>query len=474
MTKRIISVLLALVLVLALAMPAMAATLNVDDTNKYVAYQIFTGDYIAGATDGNVFANAKFGSAADETKLKAWLAPDAETFTATDAVEAIGAIKDMTPVEIATRLADCVKEGTEIDLPDDVVSGYYLIVDVTENADTKSAYILNVYNQDLTIAKKRSDVPDTDKKIDEDEEDVNVSAYDYGDEVKFYLTATVPTGFDNYDVYTMIFKDTMDDGLTYNGNAKITEPAALKDIAATTKGNGFELKVEDLTEVTGITAGTVIKVEYTAILNENATIGQTGNVNEFTLDFTNGPEEDDFGTTNPVSAVVFTFELDGDKFDGDSKAALAGAKFKLMRGSEYAVIDEDTLKLTGWTSDETAASILESDDQGNFGVKGLKDGVYTLIEVEAPKGYNKLTTNVTFEIKYETTQNPENKVVLDTSSAETTVNADGVIEKDVENNAGTTLPSTGGIGTTIFYLVGGLMMAAAVVLLVAKKRTVNE
>ena len=188
---------------------------------------------------------------------------------------------------------------------------------------------------------------------------------------------------------------------------------------------------------------------------------------------------------------MFTYKLDVTKVDGqDPSKKLEKAKFKLLNidQTKYAQVDANS-KFTGWTTDENAATELESDANGLFKVIGLDDGTYFLKETLAPSGYNTLAEPIKLVISANTNngqlgsgQTTELETIYVTvgsdpaASGATTFGdpATGTVNITVENNRGTTLPGTGGIGTTIFYVVGGGLMVAAAILLITKKRMENR
>ena len=234
-------------------------------------------------------------------------------------------------------------------------------------------------------------------------------------------------------------------------------------------------------------------VSYSAKLNEKASIGQgtPGNTNEVYLEYSNNPNGTGTGKTLEDKVIVFTYELDVNKVDGNNvDKKLPGAKFKLLNSDQtkYAQVDANS-KLIGWTNDETTATELESDVNGLFKVIGLDDGTYFLKETLAPSGYNTLAEPIKLVISANTNNGQlgsGNTTELETisvtvgndpsASGATTVgnSATGTVNITVKNNRGTTLPGTGGIGTTIFYVIGGGLMVAAAILLITKKRMENR
>ena len=240
-----------------------------------------------------------------------------------------------------------------------------------------------------------------------------------------------------------------------------------------------------------------IIVEYSAILNQNAVVGLDGNPNTVTLTYSNRPDQSGSGDTNNTGTtpedkvIVFTYELDVTKEDGETHAGLQNAKFVLLNSENKVAKVTDGGKFEEWVDPTTDGggnitgpdtAILTSDTDGLFKVSGLDDGTYKLREIVAPAGYNLLTQDVEVIITA-TTKNGQDWTDGIASNALTAlaVTANGVTGTGntttgiaaitIANNAGTTLPETGGIGTTIFYIIGSILFVGAAVVLVTKKRT---
>jgi len=293
------------------------------------------------------------------------------------------------------------------------------------------------------------------------------------------------------------------------------------DVKVTTAADGtssFEIKIGDLKakEFPTLLLENKIVVRYSATLNKNAVIASTGNPNEVTLDYSNNPYDDGEGTTGPDEVTVFTFGLDIDKHDkADTSKKLAGAEFVLYRREVYtaetAVPADDgaeahateLLKLhfvkvvdgkaAGWVtvegiepaatpaltwetvkaglSAENLSSItLTTDANGEIKVDGLDIHTYHLLETKAPDGYN-LPRDPFVVVMTPTTDENGNVIMsYQFGSGEAVTPSNGYAQVSIANGKGNTLPSTGGMGTTLFYVIGGLMVAGAAVLLVTKKR----
>lgn len=306
--------------------------------------------------------------------------------------------------------------------------------------------------------------------------------------------------------------------------------ATLDDDDLPTAATTIEIAIEDVKALSVVpTSASIITVEYNATLNENAAIGLPGQVNEVYLTYSNNPNVeynpstseacdenedenntvvespddtgnpgDNTGDTPKDVVIVFTYELDVTKVDGADGAALEGAEFVLKNADgEYASVANGIF--SGWV-DEDKATTLTSDADGKFVVQGLDEGTYYLEETKAPTGYNKLNEDVKVVVTANTLDTATDAMttinrqdwkwaaetdqgtnallgltisVDDAAAAAGDLN-EGSVEATVKNNKGSSLPSTGGIGTTLFYVIGGTLAAGAGVGLIAKKRMKNE
>ena len=246
---------------------------------------------------------------------------------------------------------------------------------------------------------------------------------------------------------------------------------------------------------------------YDAVLNANAEIGLPGNENTAYLEFSNNPNGDGTGRTEDDKVIVFTYELDGTKVDGETQAALQNAQFVLLNGAKSEAAMVENGKVTGWAKVATEAAagdvqmpgtyeewverygdqnvILTSAADGIFKIAGLDDGTYYLREIQAPNGYNLLENDVELVITADTANGQEwdgdpataleglNMTITVGEAGPTQVRGDlegGTVGITVENNRGATLPETGGMGTTLFYIIGGLLVVGAGILLVVRIR----
>lgn len=409
-----------------------------------------------------------------------------------------------------------------------LADGYYVIMDAaaaTANPSTDgSAFtlgLLQVAGGTDTTVKPKLDYPTVVKKVKEDDSNEStdygagyndVADWDVNTAVPFKIIASMPSNIDVYDHYYMEFTDTLDDnfGAPENIVVRIDDTAldATKYELTTggAKGNDMSIVIKDLKDCSAdITKDTKVTVTYTAKLNvqaegvEAAVIGRPGQENKVDLTYSNNPNNtgngsskpDDTGKTPEDKVIVFTYELDVTKIDGVTDEKLQGAEFKLHRGGsasesakEWAVVDTNGY-FTKWTTNETEATTLKSDTNGVFKIIGLDDGTYYLTETKAPTNYNKPSEAFTVVIDastlftqedYDKNATEGDKIPLIGLSAtiggeNATVNDKmGIVSGTIENNRGSKLPGTGGIGTVLFYVVGGVLVVGAGVTLITKKR----
>lgn len=308
--------------------------------------------------------------------------------------------------------------------------------------------------------------------------------YDIGDEVPFQLTGTISNQYADYDTYYYAFHDKLSSGLTFTqSSVKVyvensttrTEVSSSQYTINTNTSDGcsFEVVIQDLKKLTGVTisSSSTIVVEYTAKLNDKAVIGSTGNPNEACLEYANDPYSNDTtGFTPWDKVIVFTYQLEVDKYSSNG-STLNGAGFTLYK---YYASDANTGE---W---KAVGAEQQYDANYVFTWTGLDAGEYKLVETTVPSGYTK-ASDVTFYVvaSYETNDDDPAFIDLEiergsgwesVSGTPSATESDGKVLIHILNKTGSELPTTGGIGTTIFYIVGGVMVAGAVVLLITKKR----
>lgn len=405
--------------------------------------------------------------------------------------------------------SDIVGGNSSITIPE---AGYYLIVDTINfsNGDYYHAYnsflLVNVpqavqtsYN--VTINHKVVK-PTVEKKVYDN--DIS-SAGGWGssadhainEKFQFQLIAKLPAGrdegraYDYYDKYTVCFNDTLSEGITYDGLDSvviesngtpydITNDSSKYDIDISNlkSQNSFVVKIHDVKNcVANLNDGATITVTYTAHLNDKAYVniagGSTSNINKVYLTYSNNPkDESSIGKTPESTPVyVYTYQLNNTKYHDDDNPnnVLAGAGFRLYSDKactqEVKLYQKDNFyfPIKDATDKEKDAVQMISGQDGQFNVRGLDAGTYYLRETNPPKDYSACKV-IPVTIKADHSRNDQ-------------VNLEGSnLTNDIVNikAGGITLPSTGGIGTTLFYVVGGGLMVAAIVLLVTKKRMENK
>lgn len=498
--KKLMAALLAVAMVCAMAIPAFADGSSSTSTaavtrytitapkngHTYEIYQIFTGDY--DASQPSMLANIKWGKngtgtagdAVEQTVLDA-LSKVASYTSDNDKLTVIEKYIDLSTAPLVT----ITNGGTA----NDVVGGYYLIKDqdgTVPSSETYTPYIVSVVC-DITIKPKSNEVPKFTKKLKDTNDTTGAISgwqdsadYDIGDDIPFRLQGTVSKDFDSYKTYYYAFHDVEEKGLTFDpSSVKVfvgdeetgTKIDASNYTVVTNPADGctFEIVFDDLKNIPSVTAKSIITVTYESTLNGNAVLGAQGNVNTAKLEYSNNPRGDGTGTTPWDNVIVFTYKVVVNKVDQDNNP-LVGAQFTLTKKTKNGT---DVVKTMTIDSSET-----------QFTLSGLDDGEYTLTETVTPAHYNTIspitfTVNADHTITWETERREDILTSLsgDKKVGEITFSVDktaGTLTTNVINNIGTTLPGTGGIGTTIFYVVGGGLMVAAAILLITKKRMENH
>lgn len=352
-------------------------------------------------------------------------------------------------------------ENTSVEFTD-LNLGYYLV-----DSTLGTLCSLDTTNPIVTIEEKNG-VPTNDKMVQEDSKVGTNDEYgksndaDINQEVKFQSTITAQDGAENY-----VFHDTMSAGLTFgsvtgitlNGTAVAKENYEVKTTGFT-DGCTFEVVFKQKFCNT-LNANDKIVISYTATLNANAVVGLPGNPNESKLSYGDSSNT----KYTPVSeTITYTWDMDVLKYaNGVESNVLAGAEFKLLNNDKSKAaeinIDENSKigKFVKWV-DIAEGTTLTTDENGKIAIDGLDADTYYLRETKAPDGYNKLKDDEKVIITGATKDENSGKLTYTT-----------VIAK-INNNSGTELPSTGGMGTTIFYVIGSILVLGAAVLLVTRKR----
>lgn len=507
--KKTFAVLLSLAMVLSLCIPAFAAdtyTVTIDKSTEghtYEAYQIFTGTLSTGET---VLSDIKWGSGVTEAGKTALgdAKAKSDTLTTTAAAEAFAkeVVKYLSDTA-ATSTYDTDAKNYKIE---GLSAGYYLIKDsagsLENTTEGYTAYILKVVGD--TTATPKDGSTTAIKKVD-DKNDSNTTQdeiewhdsadHDIGDMIDFKLEVTIADDYAQYESYYLEFHDVEEQGLTFDPDSvKVYIDGALittgyEVVTDTDDGCTFEVVFANLKAITEATAeaGSTVTVRYQSELNENANLGSMGNVNKMYAEFSNNPnytqsgsgssgETDGRGKTEWDYVIIFTYIVEVNKVD-ENMNALPGATFTLEKFNAKA---DGTDEYKGVKGNWLALSTVEAEPTTTFTFKGLDDGEYRLTETEAPEQYNKIepvyfTVTADHDVLWETQAREEvfNSFSGDAESGEiqfTATLTSGTLSTDVVNEKGLVLPETGGFGTTLIYVVGGLLVAAAVVMLITRKR----
>lgn len=472
-TKKILSLLLAVVMVFA-----MAVTVGADETKgsitienpvddqTYSAYKIFDVTYSGTAYSYTINSDSQWYSTVSSyngvtlTQIGSTgvynVAKTNSFDAATFATTLKSALTGKTATATLSKDASGAVKASGLDL------GYYLI-----DSSLGSLCSLDTMNPNATV-KEKNGAPTIEKKVKEDSSSTwgDTNDADIGQTVEFKVTIKVTDG--KPESYVM--HDEMSTGLSFDSTSVVVKINNVQKTAGTdytltapaTHDNNDKHTFD--ISFTKLEPNDEIEVTYSATLNESAVVAGQGNPNKVKLTYgENKYTEWDATTTYTWKGEVY-------KFTGsdDNKTPLAGATFTLSKKSDGT----DPIKLIK-TADNTyrlakenennSITEITTDSTGKFSISGLDGDTYYLTETKAPAGYNKLTSAITVTIS---STNGEVSYTYGSDS--------GKGEIPVVNNTGTELPSTGGMGTTIFYILGSVLVLAAVVLLVTKKRMGSE
>ena len=494
--KRLMALFAALALVLAMAAPAFAdeptvagaatpemGTITINNAVKDVTYKFYRIMDIATHTNdsssytGVVYkTNTEWKDFVSDNQWKTCFKVNADdTVTVlkkeADNSEFAKKFAEEAAKVVSGKTFNYSVKATGSKVVQEVELGYYLVVPEGWDGVNPVVCSLGTTNPDVIINEKNGK-PTIDKKVKEGSDFGETNDAAIGDYVEFQLTINVVDGTPvNY-----VAHDTMSAGLTFVNKGAQSLKVTRND-AELTSGSDYEVVTTGLEDKCTfevkfkddvLKTNDKVVITYWAQINEKAVVGTTGNTNSAILKY--GTD----GTAQGGQTTTYVWSFDVKKYtkgSDSSEVPLAGAKFQVKNGGNVASFKYDNAKkvykFEGWDVADAAGlvKVVETPATGEIEFEGLDSGTYALEEVEAPKGYNKLDSAISFTIKG----------VAGTDKGQVsygTDNATGTIK--VLNNAGTTLPGTGGIGTTIFYLIGGGLMVAAAVLLIAKKRMENK
>lgn len=492
---KLVSVILMLTLVLSLSVSALAVDINIEKAepgSEYTAYQLLTAKKL---DNGNIEygVNPTYKAALAKALGLADNAKDSEILAKLDSYNAAGS----NFAAVAETIYNEIKGIGGIVSTDGkfegLAEGYYLIYETKVGDGDYTAVsnvIVNTYFDDadedgvINVTQKEG-TPELEKKVDHNNTPDEGTMSDAGKLVTFYLTAKLPADISNYEHYYINFRDDLPAELTFDAITSVVGDPSVEGHWTLNGNKGdhhFEVRVGDLREL-GYTGGETIVLTYTALVDASVESGKF--INEADLEYTNDPTWDGTGTepkghTPKDTAVVVVLEFDTTKTDG-AGAALAGAEFTLYKSED------------GKTFPATGTKVAATGEGANiFEFTGLGEGWYKLEETKVPDDYNK-AEDIYFRVTSEFDAAGNETITV------TVTDKDGnpIQEKGVDvtfkvqishtedenydetgttvvNNKGVELPETGGIGTTIFYVIGGLLVAGAVILLVTKKRMGQE
>lgn len=527
-------------------------TITINSTNENHTYQVY--QIFKGTLEDNVLTGITWGANVDSTALTAEgatfngkTASEAAAMLNDENVQSMAAVfgAALTGTPTEKKVAEGATSVT-IDLAED---GYYLVQDKATSLDGKNdamtRYIVRVAGV-ANVVSPKSSVPSVMKKVKEDtntvtgtatigdftEDDTangtwnDVADYDIGDAVPFKLYGTMPSTIGDYSKYKYVFHDKLGSEFDAPANTAVAVKVlnknadgeyvatAVTPTSVVVDGNDITVTFNDIKSAATVKADTIVTVEYNAVLNKTAKIGRPGQNNEVYLTYSNNPNwtgtgdatPDDKGKTPEDKVIVFTYGIHIDKDFVNAGTPLTpaeitenvygGVKFNLYKG-ETVTESSVPLKFTKDTDDNkyyldstSTNADIEITAECIADIKGLDEGTYTLVEKEAPAGFNKApNAKITVTAGTENNQGWEfaNKTTMEAATSALTsftyqVDAgevkDGVTtgtaNVTIINEKGSSLPSTGGMGTTLFVVGGGVTAALAGVYLISKKRAKND
>lgn len=497
-----------------------------SDTTTLLGYQLFkadVADQTVGATTSKAVSNIVWGSTQAQTAVEAAIKAIEPTYAGTSAQDAaewlsthasgsgsatvVDANDAFGKIAAAMRTAGATATTITPDTKATLDEGYWLFVtdsnttsDLIDKVGTAPIYAV-VGGSAVTVDQKSS-LPTVNKYIKNDAKSsdwAKVADSQIGQNVDYKLTGTVATALASYDTYYYSFKDVLDSGLTADstsvkvmvqnpatGDAAQTETQVRADdytVALDSAKNTLTVTINDLKSVKdtkdnaiSITPNSVVNVYYTAQLNNKAMVASKSNDNTVTLTYSNNPGTNDHGDTTPATVRDYTYQLMLMKVDSsDNSKGLQGAKFTIQATGADEGAGKMYVQQDGTLGDEKHEFTSKSD--GSIAVSGLDAGEYTVVETQAPEGYNTVPT-FTFQIYpvYQDTTGDIDTIRVQTSNASvSTINAyDGVVDLVVKDKAGMSLPLTGQAGITITWIAGGAVLALGITHLVRSRKNAED
>ena len=496
--KRIAGFIFASVMAMSLAVPTMAADITIDGTGThYQAYRILdlttslkdennghgTGDHTSECYNYAYTVNDKYisvlknalpddSSTANNDGCASWDVNKDGEASEREIIDYISGLGDNSEGirEYADEVYSGIKNGKLVadatsteKVFSDVAQGYYLILESTlsDDPDSRSLVMLNTAGQDDITVHSKEGVPTISKKVQEvnDSDTAGTGTFQDGadadiddDDVKFKIDGTFPSNIDAYDSYKYVIHDTINAAFSIKADNIVVTIADAVALAADKLDGG------ELTNTTKLT------VEYDATLGNNADIGNPGNDNKVQLEFSNDPynlSSTSFTTEDKVN--VFTYKFTVNKVDSEG-TPLDGAGFKLQKwnGTEY--------------NDYDTESGVKGEDKTTFEFNGLDGGRYKLVETDVPSGYNRaddleFVVTGTYDATSDNSQLTAIKVTdIEGEIIEGFTFNDGALNISIENTSGVQLPSTGGDGLYVTYIIGAVVIACGIAAFIPKKK----
>jgi len=505
--RKMLSMLLMVVMVFAMTADVFATgnthaiTINGNTGHSYSAYQVFTGNL---NEDKDKLSNIEWGRGVNGdallTDLKSAAAPNpyADCNTAADVAgilqgfsndsEGIDAFATVVGKHLTatagTSTESAGTEGKAVYKISGLGDGYYFLKDTSDampEKDTRSKYMLKI-KDDIEITAKDSVVTSEKKVKDANDTTGEVTGwqdsadYDIGDSVPFLLKAKLPSNFESYKSFSLTFHDYEVDGkldlIEDTIKVKIGDSEITSGYTVETTGgdnNTFKVHFDDLRNIEGAKNNSVITVEYSSILTADANIGAAGNVNKmhvtYSTDLYKDSDNPEDGKTPVDKVIVFTYKTVINKVDQNNDP-LAGANFKLEKKAADGT----------WTAQEADITSSTNGQNDVFTFTGIDDGEYRLVETAIPDGYNGMD-DIYFKVTAEHEELSADPQLISLSGSKDdgevffdSDKANGTLSKSIVNRQGLVLPSTGGIGTTIFYIAGLLLVIGAAVVFITKRR----
>lgn len=476
--KKAASLLLTMIMVLAMALPVAAeevnnGTITINDAvtgQTYKVYQIL--DLESYNKDENAYAykaTTEWTEFINSNGIK-------DVYVKVDTQGYVTWVTNAKVADFAKLAQAYAKENAKITPSADPITATSTMIKF-ENLDLGYYFVdttlgticsLDTTNPDV-VMKEKNEVPTIEKEVQEDSNNAwgKTNDADIDQKVNFKATITVQDGAENYVVY-----DKMSEGLTFSNDIKVyvgenevnpSNYTVTQNVAVGEDTYTFSVAFEN-SYLEVLEKGTEIIIKYSATLNENAVVGLPGNPNDIILKY--GDENQPSWTPKEIT-ITYTWDVGVLKYaNGDKTKVLKGVTFVLLNKDKKQVAKIENGKLTGWETIDNDTDLtkyqLTTDENGKIAIDGLDADTYYLRELAPLPGYNRLNGDVEVVITGARKEETRDALTYQTK----------VIE--INNQSGTELPSTGGRGTTILYVVGGMLVFTAAVLLVTKKRLKDE